>query len=190
MAEFDEWNQKGATLSDATALKEYGVSLDFIEEGIRAGKLEYRQGAIYGNPYVRVLRNQLEKYIVEKLGSSPLANKKNETELRRVKKEIAELKKKLTALQARKAKLEQLIGIQNTTSANSFTPAAKRLWDGIPPKAQELLLNNVWCVQCRTMVLMSDFIGDVQCGDLRLQGICSVCGHKVVRIIETSEAPI
>ena len=36
MAEYGEWNRKGATLSDATALKEYGVTREFIVEGIRA----------------------------------------------------------------------------------------------------------------------------------------------------------
>ena len=42
MAEYGEWNRKGATLSDKTAKKEYGVDRDFIVKGIRAGKLEYR----------------------------------------------------------------------------------------------------------------------------------------------------
>ena len=42
MAEYGEWNRKGATLSDITAKKEYGVDRDFIVKGIRAGKLEYR----------------------------------------------------------------------------------------------------------------------------------------------------
>jgi hypothetical protein len=41
--------------------------------GIRAWKLEYREGAIWGNPYLRVLRSQLERCIAEKLGSSRLA---------------------------------------------------------------------------------------------------------------------
>ncbi len=63
MAEYGEWNRKGATLSDVTAKKEYGVDRDFIVKGIRAGKLEYRQGAVWGNPYLRVLRSQLEQYI-------------------------------------------------------------------------------------------------------------------------------
>jgi len=107
MAEYGEWNRKGATLSDVTAQKEYGVSRDFIVKGIRAGKLEYREGEIWGNPYLRVLRSQLELYIDAKLGSNHLANTKNQTELRKVKKEIAELKKKLTALQVRKAEIEQ-----------------------------------------------------------------------------------
>jgi len=52
MAEHGEWNRKGATLSDATALKEYGVTTDFIVQGIRAGELEHREGAIWGNPYI------------------------------------------------------------------------------------------------------------------------------------------
>ena len=107
MAEYGEWNRKGATLSDVTAQKEYGVSQDFIVQGIRAGKLEYRQGAIWGNPYLRILRSQLELYIAKQLGSSHLAGTKTQTELRKVKKEIAELKKKLTALQVRKTELEQ-----------------------------------------------------------------------------------
>ena len=110
MAEYGEWNRKGATLSEATALKEYGVSQAFIVAGIRAGKLEYRQGAIWGNPYLRVLRSQLEQYIAEQLGSKRLAGTKNQTELRKVKKEIAELKKQLTQLEARKAELEKTVG--------------------------------------------------------------------------------
>jgi hypothetical protein len=110
MAEYGEWNRKGATLGDVTAQKEYGVSRDFIVEGIRAGKLEYREGAIWGNPYLKVLRSQLERYIAETLGSDHLASTKTQTELRKVKKEIADLKKKLAALQARKAEIEQSLG--------------------------------------------------------------------------------
>ena len=64
MAEDGEWNRKGAALSDVTAQKEYGVTRDFIAKGIQAGKLEFRDGAVWGNPYLRVLRSQLELYIV------------------------------------------------------------------------------------------------------------------------------
>ena len=56
MAEYGEWNRKGAVLSDVTAQKEYGVTRDFIIKGIQVGKLEYREGAVWGNLYVRVLR--------------------------------------------------------------------------------------------------------------------------------------
>ena len=109
MAEYGEWTRKGATLSDVTAQKEYGVSQEFIVKGIRAGRLEYREGSIWGNPYLRVLRSQLEQYIAEQLGSNHLANRKAQTELRKVNKDIAVLKKKLAALQARKAEIEGVV---------------------------------------------------------------------------------
>lgn len=109
MAEYGEWNRKGATLSDVTAKAEYGVSRDFIVKGIQTAKLEYRDGAIWGNPYLRILRSQLEKYISEELGEDYLVRVKRQTELRKIKKEISDLKKKLNALQERKADLEELL---------------------------------------------------------------------------------
>lgn len=115
MAEHGEWNRKGATLSDVTAQAEYGVSREFIIKGIEAGKLEYREGAVWGNPYLRVLRRQLEAYVQEELGEGYLTRTKNRAELRRVKKEIAELIKRLGALQDRKKELEaSLDQIENT----------------------------------------------------------------------------
>lgn len=106
MAMYGEWNRKGATLSDVTAKTEYGVSRDFIVKGIRSGQLEYREGTVWGNPYLRVLRSQIEKYIAEKLGDDYLKRLKNQTELRAIKKEMADLKKRLDVLQARKAAIE------------------------------------------------------------------------------------
>ncbi len=121
MAEYGEWNRKGATLSDVTAQKEYGVSRDFIVKGIRAGRLEYREGSIWGNPYLRVLRSQLEPYIADQLGSNYLVSRKSQTELRKVNKEIADLKKKLAELQARKAEIEGAIKVADRT-----TPSRRR----------------------------------------------------------------
>jgi len=109
MAEYGEWNRKGATLSDVTARKEYGVSQDFIVKGIRAGKLEYREGSIWGNPYLRILRSQLEKYIAQQFGSNHLTGSKAQTELRKINREIAGLRKKLAALQVRKTEMEKAI---------------------------------------------------------------------------------
>ncbi|MBN2034028.1 MAG: hypothetical protein JW836_12185 [Deltaproteobacteria bacterium] len=107
MAEYGEWNRKGATLSDVTAKTEYGVDRDFIIKGIETGKLEYRDGAIWGNPYLRILRSQLEKYISEQLGKDYLMKVKSQTELRKIKKEMSGLKKRLNELQDRKTDLEE-----------------------------------------------------------------------------------
>ena len=54
---------KAAVLSDVTAQKEYGVTRDSIARCIQAGKLEYREGAVWGNSYLGVLRSPLELYI-------------------------------------------------------------------------------------------------------------------------------
>jgi polyhydroxyalkanoate synthesis regulator phasin len=110
MAEYGEWSRKGATLSDVTARKEYGVSQEFIIKGIRAGKIEYREGSVWGNPFLRLLRRQLEEYIAQEQGSDHLASITNQAELRRVKKEMTELKKRLDELQARKTELEASLG--------------------------------------------------------------------------------
>ena len=106
MAEYGEWNRKGAVLSDVTAQKEYGVTRDFIVKGVQAGELEFREGAVWGNPYLRVLRSQLERYIVAQLGLEYLLSKKSQTELNAIRKEIAYVRKKLAILEERKAELE------------------------------------------------------------------------------------
>ena len=36
MAEYGEWNRKGAVLSDVTAQKEYGITRDLFVDGIRS----------------------------------------------------------------------------------------------------------------------------------------------------------
>lgn len=100
MVEYGEWTQKGAMLSDVTAKAEYGVDYAFIVKGIKAGKLEYREGAVWGNPFLRVLRSQLEKYITQELGKKYLVKVTGAAELRKIKKEMSELTKKLKALSA------------------------------------------------------------------------------------------
>jgi hypothetical protein len=106
MADYGEWNRKGAVLSDVTAQKEYGVTREFVVAGINAGKLEYREGSVWGNPYLRVLRSQLEPYIAVELGPEYLTSAESKTELRAIVTEIAGLRKKLASLEARKAALE------------------------------------------------------------------------------------
>ena len=81
MSEYGKWNRKGATLSDVTAQKEYAVTQEFIIKGINSGDLEYREGAIWGNPYVRILRSQLEKFIKKNLGIDHLSKNTKQDDL-------------------------------------------------------------------------------------------------------------
>lgn len=109
MAEHGEWNRKGASLSDATAQKEYGVGTELIIRGIKSGDLEYREGSVWGNPYIKVLRRQLEKYISTQLGEDYLSVVNAKTELRAIKKERKGLRERLVALQQREAEIERLM---------------------------------------------------------------------------------
>ena len=106
MAEYGEWNRKGASISDKTAKKEYGVDREFIINGIRAGKLEYQEGSVWGNPYIKILRSQLELYIAEELGTDYLSDRVKQTELLKIKKEMTSLKIRLKELEARRLELE------------------------------------------------------------------------------------
>jgi hypothetical protein len=107
MPEHGEWNRKGATLSDVTASKEYGVDRAFIVKGIRAGRLQYRECSIWGNPCLRLLRRELERYIAEEFGAKRLKSDKEQAELRRIKKEMTSLKRRLGMLSARRTQLEK-----------------------------------------------------------------------------------
>lgn len=111
MAAYGEWNRKGATLSDVTARKEYGVTREFIVRGIPEVKLEYREGAVWGSPYLRLLRSQLESYLAEQLGADHLSSGKARTELRQIKKEMVDLNKRLAELRARKEELEKAMAL-------------------------------------------------------------------------------
>ena len=102
-----------------TAQDEYGISRDFILTGIKSEKLEYRKGTVWGNPYLRLLKNQLEAYIAEELGVGYLTNIKNQAELRKVKREIASTGKKLKTLQIRKRELEESLSTERDRTTSS-----------------------------------------------------------------------
>ena len=44
------WRQKGATLSDKSARHEFGLTQEEIFGAMRAGKLQFQQNSMHGNP--------------------------------------------------------------------------------------------------------------------------------------------
>src|SRR6266487_2721852 len=66
-----EWQRKGATLSDKTAREEFGLTQDEIVRAIRAGKLHYREGSMYGNPWLRLLRRDVEALVRKSVVCKP-----------------------------------------------------------------------------------------------------------------------
>jgi hypothetical protein len=106
MDELDsEWGRKGATLSDKTARQEFGLTQAEIVQAIRTGKLQYRQNWIHGNPFLRLLRREVEALVRQKHGNDYLKDQQAKTELARVNRELKRLKTQVAALEERKAKL-------------------------------------------------------------------------------------
>ena len=99
------WTKKGATLSDKTAQKEFGLTQEEIVDAIKIGKLQYRHNTLYGNPSLKLLRNQVEKLVIEKYGTDYLKTQQTKTELRKVNTEIRSLKRKISQLEKRKKEL-------------------------------------------------------------------------------------
>jgi hypothetical protein len=100
-----EWTSKGATLSDKTAREEFGLTEDEIIQAIRAGKLQYREGSMYGNPWFRLLRREVEALVKKNHGGKFLKDRQAKTELARINRELKRLKTQLAELEKRKAEL-------------------------------------------------------------------------------------
>jgi len=99
------WVKKGATLSDKTAQKAFGLTQEEIIEAIKAGSLQYRHNTLYGNPCLKLLRHEVEDLVSAKYGGDYLQTKNAKTELNRVNTEIRSLKRKISQLEKRKEEL-------------------------------------------------------------------------------------
>ncbi len=100
-----EWQRKGATLSDKTARKEYGLTQDEIVTAVQAGKLRYRLGSVYGNPFLRLIRRELETLLKKERGNAFLKEQQAKTELAHITRELKQLKAQIAVLEKRKSEL-------------------------------------------------------------------------------------
>ena len=92
------WTQKGATLSDKSTRKEFGLTQPEILAAVRAGKLQYRENHVHGNPYLRLLRHEVEALVKEQSGQDELQRKKLKKELSDLNTEARWLKARLKAI--------------------------------------------------------------------------------------------
>ncbi len=105
-----EWQRKGATLSDKTARKEYGLTQEEIVQAIRTGKLQYHRNSIHGNPFLRLLRREVEAVVKKKHGADYLEDRQARTELASINRELRRLKAQMATLDDRKSKLLNDLG--------------------------------------------------------------------------------
>jgi hypothetical protein len=100
-----EWRRKGATLSDKTAQEEFGLTREEIVRAVRAGKLHCQQQSMHGNPWLRLLRREVDALVKEKYGANYLPGRQAKTELAHINRELKRLRKRIAALEDRKSKL-------------------------------------------------------------------------------------
>jgi 3'-phosphoadenosine 5'-phosphosulfate sulfotransferase len=100
------WNEKGATLSVKNAVKEYGITHDEIIDMIKVGKLQYRLNYAHGNPYYKLIRNEVESFAKSKYGDSYFEKQKRKIELEIINKQLRKYRKQIKLLEKRKFELE------------------------------------------------------------------------------------
>jgi len=108
----DEWGRKGATLSDKTARAEFGLTQDEIIAAIRAGKLQYRSAAMHGNPWLRLLRREVEDLVSSRHGERHLRERQARTELKQVNRELKQHRAQIATLEERRSALLAELGEQ------------------------------------------------------------------------------
>lgn len=101
----EEWRRKDATLSDKTARKEFGLTQDEIEAAIDAGDLQYRVGVIHGNPWLRLLRREVEALVESSYNDRDHRHRRAKAELARVDRDLKRLRTEVAALERYRAKL-------------------------------------------------------------------------------------
>ena len=106
----EEWRRKGATLSDKTARKEYGLTEDEILAAIDAGQLQYRVSSIHGNPWFRLLRHEVEALMISTYNDSHHKQRRAKAELARVNKELKQLRAQVASLEEQRSKLLAELG--------------------------------------------------------------------------------
>jgi len=103
------WNRKGATFSDKSARKEFGLTQAEIIAAIRAGKLQFRENHIHGNPYLRLLRQEVEALVSERGGQRHLHQKKLQKELADLKSETRKLNARLKVIARKQMEIEKAL---------------------------------------------------------------------------------
>jgi len=100
------WFKKGATLSDKSARKEFGLTQEEIIKGIEDGRLHYHVNSVFGNPYLKLIRSEVEAFVDEKHGSIYLKKKKIKKELAQINKELKMLKIQVATLELKKSAMQ------------------------------------------------------------------------------------
>src|ERR1022692_2079047 len=104
------WSRKGATMSDKSARQEFGLTQQEIIAAIRAGKLQFRECSMHGNPWYRLLRHEVEALVRDMSGLDHLTKKNLQKELADLNTEARKITTRLKAIGRRADLMKELDG--------------------------------------------------------------------------------
>lgn len=81
------------------------MTQDEIIAAIDAGKLQCRTASMHGNPWLRLLRREVEELVRSGQGEQYVRERQARTELARINRELKQLRTQLAALEERRAEL-------------------------------------------------------------------------------------
>ena len=76
-----------------------------IARAIRGGKLHCQQQSMHGNPWLQLLRREVEAFVKDRHDANYLSDRQAKTELASINRELKRLKGQIAALEERKSKL-------------------------------------------------------------------------------------
>jgi hypothetical protein len=81
------------------------VAWEEIARAIRGGKLHCQQQSMHGNPWLQLLRREVEAFVKDRHDANYLSDRQAKTELASINRELKRLKGQIAALEERKSKL-------------------------------------------------------------------------------------
>lgn len=100
-----QWTAPGATLNHKNAAKEFGLTEEEIIRAIKEGTLHYQIGHAHGNPYFRVVREELESLVLTLYGPDYVSQQKLKKRQDDIDREIRKLKRRIKALEKERLSL-------------------------------------------------------------------------------------
>ena len=99
------WTAQGGTLRHKNACKEFALDESEIKEAINAGKLQYKVNYAHGNPYYKLLRQEVVALVLELRGENAVEIQKLDFIIKKATREINSCKRKITSLEKEKVLL-------------------------------------------------------------------------------------
>ena len=88
----------------------FALTQGVIVQEIPVRKLHYREASMHGNPWLRLLRREVEALVTKKHGDDYLKVQQAKTELAGINRKLKRLKTQVAVLEERKAKLMADLG--------------------------------------------------------------------------------